>query len=50
MIFAEGTDPEEQSLPGNMEILRDDNRIKHIRVKGSLGETLSAVNEMDAKY
>jgi uncharacterized protein YuzE len=47
MIFAEGIDLGEQdNIPG-IEILRDDNRVKHIRVGGSPVEALSAMNEMD---
>jgi len=36
----------------NIEILRQsgDKRIQYIRIKGSLAEALSAVNEMDGKY
>jgi ribosomal protein L37AE/L43A len=48
MIFMQGINPDEQSsIPKNVEILRDDNRVKHIQVKGSLVVAIAAMNEMD---
>jgi hypothetical protein len=49
MIFVEGIDPDERSKRGNVETLRDDNRVKHIRVKGLPTEALSAMNGIDSK-
>ena len=49
-IFMQGIDADElgyQSVPKNAEILRDDDRVKHIKVRGSLVEALAAMNEMD---
>ena len=49
-IFMQGIDADElgyQSSPKTVEILRDDNRVKHIKVRGSLVEALAAMNEMD---
>lgn len=44
MPFVQGIDPDEyDSVPGNVEVLRDDCRIKHIHVKGSLVEALAAI-------
>jgi hypothetical protein len=52
MIFAEGIDLSEQgNTPKNVGILRDDGfRIRHIRVRGSPVEALSAMNKLDDKY
>lgn len=48
MVFIQGINPDEQSIPG-VEILRDDNRVRHIRVRGSLVEAMAALNEMDGQ-
>lgn len=48
--FFEGIDfGEEQELDSNVEILRDDQRVKHIRVKGLPSEALAAMNDLDGK-
>ena len=50
MSFVQGIDPDEyDSIPRNVEVLRDDSRVKHIRVKGSLVEALKTMNEIDNK-
>ena len=49
MLFAEGIDlsSEVDNVPRNVEIIRDDHRVKHIQVKGSLVVAIAAMNEMD---
>jgi hypothetical protein len=49
-IFIQGINPDEyDSIPRNGEILRDDNRVKHIRVRGLPTEALAAINEIDGR-
>ncbi|MGC1133643.1 MAG: hypothetical protein WA941_12535 [Nitrososphaeraceae archaeon] len=47
--FMEGIDVGEQdnNIPGNIEVVYDDGRHKHIRVKGLPTEALAAMNELD---
>ncbi|MGA7369411.1 MAG: hypothetical protein WBX01_09790 [Nitrososphaeraceae archaeon] len=46
MIFIQGINPDEQGLPKNIEILKDDGiREKHVR--GSPVEVMAALNELD---
>jgi hypothetical protein len=48
MIFLQGIKTDKQNTIGNVEIRRDNGfRIKHTRVRGSLVELLSKINEMD---
>lgn len=49
MIFIQGIDLSgvEDSTSGNVEILRDDQRVKHIRVRGSPVEAMASMNEID---
>lgn len=50
MISSQGIKTDEQNTSGNVEIRRDNSfRIKHIRVRVSLVEVLSKINEMDYK-
>jgi hypothetical protein len=49
MVFMEQIDLGEQNIPRNVEILRDDHRVKHIRIRGSPVEALAAMNELDGK-
>jgi hypothetical protein len=47
-VFIESIDLGEQhNIPGNVAILRDDHRVKHIRVKGSPVEAMAAMNQLD---
>src|SRR5918996_1198835 len=47
MSFVQGIDPDEyDSIPRNVEVLRDDGRIKHIKVKGLPTEALAAMNDL----
>lgn len=42
-IFIQGVDPDaDEYVPRNVEVLRDDGRIKHIRVRGSPVQALRA--------
>lgn len=46
--FVQGIDPDaETSIPENVEVLRDDGRIKGIRVKGLPTEALAVMNELN---
>jgi hypothetical protein len=48
--FVQGIDIDEyDSVHRNIEILRDEDRVKHIRVKGSLIEVLKTMNELDGR-
>jgi hypothetical protein len=49
--FVQGVDPDadEQDIPRNIEVISDDGRHKHIRVKGLPTEALAAMNELDDK-
>jgi len=50
MIFVEGVAIDEDSeeyVPRNVEVLEEDGRHKHIRVKGDITKALAAMNEMD---
>jgi hypothetical protein len=47
MIFIQQINPDDRNTPGNVEILRDDTRVKHIRVRGSPVEVLASMNELD---
>ena len=48
--FVQGVNPDtDEDIPGNVEVLADDGRHKHIRVKGNIAEALSAMNELDDK-
>jgi hypothetical protein len=52
-IFMQGIDADRlryQSVPKNVEILRDDDRVKHIRVRGTLVGALAAMNDLEGKY
>jgi hypothetical protein len=50
MSFVQGIDPDAETItPGNVQVLRDYNRVKHIRVKGLPIEALAAMNELDGK-
>ena len=51
MIFAEGIDPDadEDNIPSNIEVISDDGRYKHIRVKGSPVEAMAAMRELDRR-
>ena len=50
MSVVQGIDPDEyDSIPRNVEELRDDGHHKKIRVKGLPTEALAMMNEMDGK-
>lgn len=50
MPFVQGIDLDEyDNVHRNIEILRDEDKVKHIRVKGSLIGALNTMNELDGR-
>lgn len=51
MPFVQGIDPDADAgdIPSNIEVVSDDGRHKHIRVKGLPTEALATMNEMDGR-
>lgn len=50
MPFVQGVSPDaDEDIPSNIEVISDDGRHKHIRIKGLPIEALAAMNELDDK-
>jgi hypothetical protein len=48
--FVHGISPDdEENIPSNIEVIADDGRHKHIRVKGLPTEALATMNEIDGR-
>jgi hypothetical protein len=48
-ISVKGRAEYEQCKLGNVEIIRGDHRVRHIKFRGSLVEVIAAICEMDSK-